>query len=103
MLQAAVASTRIRIPDADARHGCRPEPINSGRNPFGPTRMHEVTQILSAIEQGDPHAPEQLLPLVYEALRKLATQRLAQESPGQTLQATALVHEVYLRLVGSEK
>src|SRR5215468_5279800 len=64
--------------------------------------MHEVTQILSAIEQGDPHAPEQLLPLVYDALRKLAAQRMAQESPGQTLQATALVHEVYLRLVGSK-
>jgi RNA polymerase sigma factor (TIGR02999 family) len=65
--------------------------------------MHEVTQILSAIEQGDPHASEQLLPLVYEALRRLATQKLAQEAPGQTLQATALVHEVYLRLVGSEQ
>src|SRR5262245_50769350 len=65
--------------------------------------MHEVTAILSAIEQGDPHAPEQLLPLVYDALRKLAAQRMAQESPGQTLQATALVHEVYLRLVGSER
>jgi RNA polymerase sigma factor (TIGR02999 family) len=65
--------------------------------------MHEVTQILSAIERGDPHAAEQLLPLVYEALRRLAAQKLAQESPGQTLQATALVHEVYLRLVGSEQ
>ncbi len=65
--------------------------------------MHEVTQILSAIEQGDPHAAEQLLPLVYDALRKLAAQKLRQESPGQTLQATALVHEVYLRLVGSEQ
>ncbi len=64
--------------------------------------MHEVTQILSAIEQGDPHAAEQLLPLVYEALWRLAAQKLAQEAPGQTLQATALVHEVYLRLVGSE-
>jgi RNA polymerase sigma factor (TIGR02999 family) len=65
--------------------------------------MHEVTQILSAIEQGDPHAAEQLLPLVYDALRRLAAQKLRQESPGHTLQATALVHEVYLRLVGSEK
>jgi RNA polymerase sigma factor (TIGR02999 family) len=64
--------------------------------------MHEVTQILSAIEQGDPHAPEKLLPLVYDALRTLASQRMAQEAPGQTLQATALVHEVYLRLVGSK-
>jgi RNA polymerase sigma factor (TIGR02999 family) len=61
--------------------------------------MSEVTRILSAIEQGDPHAAEQLLPLVYDELRKLATQKLAQEKPGQTLQATALVHEAYLRLV----
>ena len=63
--------------------------------------MSEVTHILSAIEQGDPHAAEQLLPLVYDELRKLAAQRLAQEKPGQTLQATALVHEAYVRLVGS--
>jgi len=61
--------------------------------------MHDVTRILSAIEQGDPSAAEQLLPLVYNALRKLAAQRLAQEKPGQTLEATALVHEAYLRLV----
>jgi RNA polymerase sigma factor (TIGR02999 family) len=65
--------------------------------------MSEVTRILSAIESGDPHAAEQLLPLVYDELRKLATERLAQERPGQTLQATALVHEVYLRLVDVEK
>jgi RNA polymerase sigma factor (TIGR02999 family) len=64
--------------------------------------MNEVTRILSAIEQGDPHAAEQLLPLVYEELRQLAAQKLAQEKPGQTLQATALVHEAYLRLVGTE-
>ena len=64
--------------------------------------MSEFTQILSAIEQGDPQAAEQLLPLVYDELRKLAAQRLAQEKPGQTLQATALVHEAYLRLVGSD-
>jgi RNA polymerase sigma factor (TIGR02999 family) len=61
----------------------------------------EVTHILSAIEQGDPHAAEQLLPLVYDELRKLAAQKLAQEKPGQTLQATALVHEAYLRLVAT--
>jgi RNA polymerase sigma factor (TIGR02999 family) len=61
--------------------------------------MSEVTRILSAIEQGDPHASEQLLPLVYNELRELAAQKLAQEKPGQTLQATALVHEAYLRLV----
>ena len=63
--------------------------------------MSDVTQILSAIEQGDQRASEQLLPLVYEELRKLATSKMAQENPGQTLQATALVHEAYLRLVGS--
>jgi RNA polymerase sigma factor (TIGR02999 family) len=65
--------------------------------------MSEVTRILSAIEHGDAHAAEQLLPLVYEELRKLAAQRLAQEKPGQTLQATALVHEAYLRLVDTEQ
>src|SRR5712691_3161527 len=65
--------------------------------------MSEVTRILSAIEQGDPHAADQLLPLVYEELRKLAAQKLAQEKPGQTLQATALVHDAYLRLVDVEK
>ena len=61
--------------------------------------MSEVTRILSAIEQGDPHAASQLLPLVYDELRQLAAEKLAQEKPGQTLQATALVHEAYLRLV----
>jgi RNA polymerase sigma factor (TIGR02999 family) len=65
--------------------------------------MNDVTRILSAIEQGDPHAAEQLLPLVYDELRKLAAQRLAQEKPGQTLQATALVHDAYLRLVDVEE
>ena len=65
--------------------------------------MNDVTRILSAIEQGDPRAAEQLLPLVYDELRKLAAQRLAQEKPGQTLQATALVHEAYLRLVGGDQ
>jgi RNA polymerase sigma factor (TIGR02999 family) len=65
--------------------------------------MSEVTRILSAIEQGDPHAAEQLLPLVYDELRILAAQRLAHERPGQTLQATALVHEAYLRLVGANQ
>ena len=62
--------------------------------------MNEVTRILSAIEEGDPHAAEQLLPLVYDELRQLAAHRLAQEKRGQTLQATALVQEAYLRLVG---
>ena len=62
--------------------------------------MYEVTHILNAIDQGDHHAADQLLPLVYDELRKLAAQKMAQERPGQTLQATALVHEAYLRLVG---
>jgi RNA polymerase sigma factor (TIGR02999 family) len=64
--------------------------------------MSEVTRILSAIDQGDPSAVEQLLPLVYDELRKLAADKLAQEKPGQTLQATALVHEAYLRLIGTQ-
>jgi RNA polymerase sigma factor (TIGR02999 family) len=62
----------------------------------------DVTHVLSAIERGEPQAAEQLLPLVYDELRRLAAQRLAQERPGQTLQATALVHEAYLRLVGDD-
>jgi RNA polymerase sigma factor (TIGR02999 family) len=65
--------------------------------------MSEVTRILSAIQHGEPHAAEQLLPLVYDELRKLAAQKLAREAPGQTLQATALVHEAYLRLVQSPR
>jgi RNA polymerase sigma factor (TIGR02999 family) len=65
--------------------------------------MSDVTRILSQIEQGDPQAAEKLLPLVYDELRKLATVKLAQERPGQTLQATALVHEAYLRLVGGQE
>jgi RNA polymerase sigma factor (TIGR02999 family) len=64
--------------------------------------MSEVTQILDAIARGDPHAANDLLPLVYEQLRQLAAQRLAHETPGQTLQPTALVHEAYLRLVGDD-
>jgi len=64
--------------------------------------MTDVTRILNAIEQGEPGAAEQLLPLVYDELRKLAAHRLAHESPGQTLQSTALVHEAYIRLVGAE-
>ena len=65
--------------------------------------MTDITRVLSSIEQGDPTAAEQLLPLVYDELRKLAAQKLAQEKPGQTLQATALVHEAYLRLVDVDK
>src|SRR5436309_2317443 len=63
--------------------------------------MDELTQILNALEQGDPHAAHQLLPLVYNELRRLAAQKMASEAPGQTLQPTALVHEAYLRLVAS--
>src|SRR5438876_7022808 len=76
------------------------EDVLSDGSDFAVPLMHEVTRILSAIEQGDPQAAEQLLPLVYDELRKLAAQKLAQEAPGQTLQATALVHEAYLRLMG---
>ena len=65
--------------------------------------MHEVTRILSAIEQGDPQAAEKLLPLVYAELRRLAAEKMREEKPGQTLQATALVHEAYLRLVDADK
>lgn len=72
-----------------------------GIEPRGVPPMSDVTGILSAIEQGDPKAAEQLLPLVYDELRKLAAQKLTEEKPGQTLQATALVHEAYLRLLGA--
>jgi RNA polymerase sigma factor (TIGR02999 family) len=65
--------------------------------------MNDLTHILCAIEQGDPRAAEQLLPLLYDELRRLAAAKMAQEAPGQTLQATALVHEAYLRLVDGEK
>ena len=65
--------------------------------------MSDVTRILGQIEAGDPHATEELLPLVYEELRKLAAAKMAQEKPGQTLQATALVHEAYIRLVDVDK
>src|SRR5262245_23427847 len=70
--------------------------------PRRPTAMNDVTRILSDIEHGDPQAAEQLLPLVYDELRKLAAAKLAREKPGQTLQATALVHEAYVRLVDVE-
>src|SRR5205085_10135166 len=85
-----------RIHDPTALPVCLPgfRPVDSGFMP-------DLTHILSAIEQGDPHAAAQLLPLVYDELRQLAAQKLAQEKPGQTLQATALVHEAYLRLVAS--
>src|SRR5437660_9200607 len=73
----------------------------SASQPVDSRVMTDVTQLLSAIEQGDPHAASQLLPLVYDELRRLAAQKLAHEKPGHTLQATALVHEAYLRLVAS--
>src|SRR5436309_2334086 len=77
--------------------------MSPGWSSLGVMPMNEVTHILSAIEQGDPHAAEQLLPLVYDELRQLAAQKLTQEKPGQTLQATALVHEAYLRLVEGDR
>src|SRR5262245_11396181 len=81
------------------------EPPAGMRSCPGPARgrmavMADVTQILAAVEAGDPHAAAELLPLVYDELRKLAAARLADEKPGQTLQPTALVHEAYLRLIG---
>src|SRR5262249_51124441 len=76
---------------------------SAGRWPSLEPLMNEGTRILSAIERGDPAAAEQLLPLVYGELRKLAAAKLAQEKPGQTLEATALVHEAYLRLVASPR
>src|SRR5262245_24782971 len=80
--------------------GMRPRP---GRARGRMAAMADVTQILSAAAAGDPHAAAELLPLVYDELRKLAAARLADEKPGQTLQATALVHEAYLRLVGDDR
>src|SRR5262245_18862225 len=78
----------------------RTPPGETSRSPRGRlARMTDVTRVLSAIEHGDPHAAEQLLPLVYDELHRLAAERMAREKPGQTLQATALVHEAYLRLV----
>jgi len=74
--------------------------INTGFNPYA--YMSDVTRILNAIEQGDARAADKLLPLVYEELRRLAARKMSQELPGQTLQATALVHEAYIRLVGEE-
>jgi RNA polymerase sigma factor (TIGR02999 family) len=71
--------------------------------PIEPSRMSDVTRILCDIEEGDPRAAELLLPLVYEELRRLAAHKMAQEKPGQTMQATALVHEAYVRLVGADK
>ena len=81
----------------------RPAIMAADQVPFcGIIRMHEVTQILNAIDQGDPQAAEQLLPLVYDELWKLAAQKLSQEKPGQTLSATALVHDAYVRLVDTD-
>jgi len=91
---------------AQSYGGSQGRRVYSGNSPAGPNGvplMSDVTRILSAIEQGDTKASEQLLPLVYDELRKLAAQKLAQEKPGQTLQATALVHEVYLRLVDVDR
>jgi RNA polymerase sigma factor (TIGR02999 family) len=79
------------------------EDASLGPSSLSGKAMSDVTRVLSAIEQGDPSAAQQLLPLVYDELRKLAAERMAQEKPGQTLQATALVHEAYLRLVGGER
>src|SRR5262245_1830895 len=95
--------TRIFQRDADTmigeHSGPDTEPFHSSRAPIHAVSMDEVTRILSAIEKGDQLATAQLLPLVYDELRKLAAQKLAHETPGQTLEPTALVHEAYLRLM----
>jgi RNA polymerase sigma factor (TIGR02999 family) len=93
------------IPDRVTFHRTSALGLDRGQfaRPTASLPMTDVTRILLDIEQGDPQAAEQLLPLVYDELRRLAAQKLAQEKPGQTLQATALVHEAYLRLVGGDR
>jgi RNA polymerase sigma factor (TIGR02999 family) len=115
MLQSLIANSivartrRVNGRDASAGQRCRARLLGVGRGRSRETfalpvsSMSDVTRILSAIEQGDPLASEQLLPLVYDELRKLAAAKLAQENPGQTLEATALVHEAYVRLVDVDK
>src|SRR5262245_24701258 len=98
-LPSGIAGSLHRSTDVNVDGPVQPRPVSI----VGIEPMTEVTRILSAIEEGDPRAAEQLLPLVYDELRKLAAQKLAQEKPGQTLQATALVHEAYLRLVDVDK
>src|SRR5262245_7135327 len=98
----ALRTVRLRSRRGDVAPGSDAAKTGPG-GPGQRSSMNDVTRVLSAIEQGDPRAAEQLLPLVYDELRKLAAQKLAQEKPGQTLQATALVHEAYLRLVDGEK
>src|SRR5262249_39915327 len=108
----------VEEPHSCRHHACtRPRGISRSQSAGQPSLSHcprvcdavcsadmtEATRILSAIEQGDPHAAEQLLPLVYEELRRLAARKLAQEIPGHALQTTSLVHEAYLRLVDVEK
>src|SRR5262245_48379088 len=105
-----VCGTHVKI-EPSAPQGDGPCPscghllwfTSTGLGEVQSTPLTDVTGILSAIEQGDPRAAEQLLPLVYDELRKLAAQKLAQERPGQTFQATALVHEAFLRLVGAKQ
>ena len=94
-------ATTGRIPPGPFLRQRRPAARATGM--AGGGTMDAITQVLNAIERGDPHAASQLLPLVYEELRKLAAERMAQEKPGQTLQATDLVHEAYLRLVDVDK
>jgi RNA polymerase sigma factor (TIGR02999 family) len=94
-----LVSTRSSAHDASA-WPAQGKDVRDSASTLSVVPMNEITRILSAAEQGDPRAAEQLLPLVYDELRKLAAQKLAQEKPGQTLQATALVHEAYLRLLG---
>src|SRR5260370_31003710 len=95
---AAIPASRLADRRADSY-----TPARFHSSPALVAPMSEVTRILSAIDEGDPSAAEQLLPLVYDELRQLAAQRLANEKPGQTLQATALGHEAYVRLVGADQ
>src|SRR5262245_37974709 len=97
----APLATPGRVPRSTSGRGTPAARAN--RTAHGALTMDAITQALDAIEQGDPHAASRLLPLVYDELRRLAAQKLAGEKPGQTLQATALVHEAYLRPVDTEQ
>ena len=93
----------IQMPRRSGASGAFQDSLRVGHGSVTMTAMSDVTRILAQVDAGDPAAAENLLPLVYEELRKLAAAKLAGERPGQTLQATALVHEAYLRLVGAEQ
>ena len=94
----------LRSTNTDKRNGLLTRTKMTNRFPRGRlASMNDITHILNAIEEGDPKAADQLLPILYDELRKIAAERLGHEKPGQTLQATALVHEVYLLLIGGQE